>query len=159
MFRWLFHLLALLAIGIWVGGIVFFSVVVAPGIFDALARPAAGDLMARLFPKYYVAGLLCGAAALVPLFLLLLFDSGSRLIRVLQMVLVAAMLLVTVYAGWVVEPEVHRLRVDRVTAAGVTRVAMERRFDALHLRAVQLNGLVLGLGVLGLGTMAARRRD
>ena len=87
MIRWLFQFLLLLALSLWVGSIAFFSAVVTRGIFASLDRPAAGNLLAQLFPTYYRAGALCGALALVMLLLLFLFDSGSRALRFLQLVL------------------------------------------------------------------------
>jgi uncharacterized protein DUF4149 len=159
MIRWLFQFLLLLALSLWVGSIAFFSAVVAPGIFAALDRPAAGNLLAQLFPRYYQAGGLCGAVALVVLLLLFLFDSGSRALRFLQLVSVLLMLGGTLYAGWMLEPRIHQLRRERTSAASkIERDEAERRFQKLHARSVQLNLGVLVLGVVGLGTLAVRKK-
>lgn len=159
MIRWLFQFLLILAISVWVGSIVFFSAVVAPGVFKNLERSRAGDLLSHLFPDYYLAGTLCAAVALSVLVLLFLFDSGSRGMRLFQLLLVALMLAGNLYAGGILEDRIHRLREERVTAP--TRVAREeagKRFDRLHRNSVTLNGGVLGLGVMVLGTLAVRRK-
>jgi len=159
MIRWLFQFLLLLALSLWVGSIAFFSAVVAPGIFAALERPAAGNLLAQLFPRYYQAGALCGAVALAVLLLLFLFDSGSRALRFLQLILVLIMLGGTLYAGWLLEPQIHQLRTERIAAPSkVQREDAERRFQKLHARSVQINIGVLVLGVAGLGTLAVRKK-
>ena len=141
------------------GSIVFFSVVVAPGIFRHLGRSQAGDLLSHLFPDYYLVGTLCGGAALAVLVLLFLFDSGSRALRFFQLGLVALMLAANLYAGSVLEARIHRLREERVTGVGKTvREEAGRSFARLHRRSVTLNLAVLGLGGVALATTAMRRR-
>ena len=158
MVRWLFQFLLVLMLSAWVGGVAFFSAAVTPILFTALDRAAAGNLLARLFPRYYQWGAVCGSAALAVLLLLFLFDSGSRALRFLQMVLVFLMLSSTFYAGWILEPEIHRLRDERVSApTKIQRDEAERRFQRLHGRSFNLNVAVLGLGVMGLGTLAVRK--
>jgi len=160
MFRWPFQFLLTLALSIWVGSIAFFSAVVAPGIFAAMERPAAGNLLAQLFPKYYRAGALCGGVALGVLLLLFLFDSGSRGLRFFQSALVVFMLAGTLYAGWMLEPRLHQLRRERTTAPSrLQREEAERRFQKLHARSVRLNLGVLAIGVAGLGTLAVRKKN
>jgi uncharacterized protein DUF4149 len=159
MIRWLFQFILLLALSLWVGSIAFFSAVVARGIFAVLDKPAAGNLLAQLFPRYYQAGALCGAVALLALLLLFLFDAGSRALRFLQMVLVLIMLGGTLYAGWWLQPRIHQLRGERTSASSaVQREDAERRFQKLHMRSVQMNLGVLVLGVAGLGTLAVRKK-
>jgi uncharacterized protein DUF4149 len=149
MIRWLFQFLLVLSISLWVGAIAFFSAVVAPGIFTALDRPAAGNLLSQLFPRYYQSGALCGAVALLVVILLFLFDSGSRGLRFLQLVLVLLMLGSTLYAGWMLEPQIHGLRQERVSATTKNlRDEAERRFQKLHTRSVELNLAVLSLWAL-----------
>jgi len=157
MLRWLFQFLLTLALSIWVGTIAFFSAVIAPTIFQTMDRAAAGKLLAEIFPRYYRAGVVCGLAALLSVLVLFLFESGSRGMRFLQTILVLAMLGTTLYAGWMLEPRIHRVKEERVS--GLTQAARDdaqKRFDALHARSVQLNGAILALGLAGLGSLAVR---
>jgi hypothetical protein len=95
-------------------------------------------------------------AVLVPLFL---FDSGSRGMRLFQLLLVVLMLGGNLYAGGVLEGQIHSLRERRTTApTPPAREAAQKRFDRLHRRSMSLNLAVLGLGVVALGTTATRRR-
>lgn len=159
MFRWLFQFVLVLALSFWVGSIAFFSMVVTPGIFKNLERGQAGNLLSRLFPDYYLAGTLCAAAALAVLVPLFLFDSGSRHLRFLQLLLVALMLAGNLYAGNILEGQVRRLREERIAApTRGERDEAGRRFDRLHRRSVTLNLAVLGTGVVALGTTAVRKR-
>ena len=160
MVRWLFQFLLTLALSLWVGSIAFFSAVMAPGIFAALERPAAGNLLSQLLPRYYRVGALCGGVALGVLLLLFLFDSGSRGLRFFQSALVIFMLAGTLYAGWLLEPRVHQLRRERTTAPSrLQRDEAERRFENLHARSVRLNVGVLSLGAAALGTLAVRKKS
>jgi uncharacterized membrane protein len=159
MFRWLFQFVLLIALSVWVGSIVFFSIVVAPGIFKNLEREQAGNLLAHLFPHYYLVGTVCGAAALAVLVLLFLFDSGSRGMRLGQMALAGLMLAANLYAGYILEGRIHRLREERMTLPGrAAREEAEKQFQRLHRRSVDLNLAVLGAGGVILATAAVRKR-
>jgi hypothetical protein len=52
------------ALGMWVGSIVFFSLIAAPALFDELGEDRAGDAVNVVFPKYYSFGIWLGAVAL-----------------------------------------------------------------------------------------------
>ena len=55
--------LHLLALVIWIGGVVFFSFFTAPALFSALPREMAGRATAAIFPRYYMMGGICGGVA------------------------------------------------------------------------------------------------
>lgn len=52
------------AIGTWLGTVVSFSYVVLPTIHAHLQGPPARQLLRRLFPHYYLTGIVCGLIAL-----------------------------------------------------------------------------------------------
>ncbi len=56
----LFAFIYLLALVVWVGGIVFFSFFTAPSLFHTLPPEYAGKAVATIFPKYYPLGYLSG---------------------------------------------------------------------------------------------------
>jgi hypothetical protein len=158
-FRFLFHFTFVASLAVWVGTIVFFSAVVTPAVFDALGRPGAGDLLSRLFPRYYLAGAVCGIAALGAALLLFLFDSGSRGIRLVQVLVVVLMLAGNVYAGTILRGRLDSLRQERTGYLDRSeREVVERRFAQLHRRSVILNLSVLGLGAAGLALSSLRRK-
>ncbi len=51
--------------GIWLGTIVFFSLIIAPQIFKVLPRFEAAKLQNHLFPFYYSVGIICGLGMLL----------------------------------------------------------------------------------------------
>ena len=133
-----------LALSLWVGALVTVSFLVAPAVFRAVPSETAGTVMGQIFPLYYGFTLAVGLIALAAAAALWRRMPGTGVWRaVVPMLLV--MLLATGWAGIVVSPrarelrpELHREPVDP---------AVRAEFDALHRRAVQLNGLVLVLGV------------
>ena len=159
MFRWLFQFALVLALSLWTGSIAFFSLVVAPGIFESLAPAQAAGLLSRLSTDYHLAGTLCGAAALAVLVPLFLFDSGSRLLRLFQLLLVALMLAGNLYAGKILEGQSRRHGEEQVAApTRAERDAAGKGFDRLRRRSETLNLGILGAGVLALGTTAIRKK-
>ena len=56
--------LAVSALGVWLGSIVFFSFVAAPALFSELGSDRAGDAVNVVFPRYYVFGVAMAAVAL-----------------------------------------------------------------------------------------------
>jgi hypothetical protein len=52
----------LLAIVLWLGSALFFTLVAAPALFRELGREAAGVAVRAIFPKYYRLGLGCALA-------------------------------------------------------------------------------------------------
>ena len=111
------------------------------------------------FPHYHLLGTVCGLTALAATVLLLLFDSGFRFLRAVQMAVLVLMLAGNVYSGTILEGRIHRLQGEREGALNATqRGVVERQFARLHRRAVTLNLAVLALGVVGLGSAVERRK-
>ncbi len=149
----------LLALGVWIGSVVFFSFVVAPSLFAALPRDAAGRAVSAIFPRYYAFGCACGALALLSGLLLGALRLAPWRALAAELILLALMIGVVVYAGRVVLPRASEARQALALApegkAGST--AARERFDLLHRRSVLLNGTVLLLGLAALALAAVRR--
>jgi uncharacterized membrane protein len=140
--------LHLLALVIWVGGVVFFSFVTAPALFGALPRDMAGRATAAIFPRYYALGAVCGSVAILTSLVLRLFAVGGSRMWIAQVLLLAVMIGLTLVAGLVILPEASRLRLALPALEGTPEHDVARaRFGALHGRSVALNGIVLLLGL------------
>jgi hypothetical protein len=144
-----------LALGLWVGAVVFVSFVVAPAVFAALPSETAGMVMGRIFPLYYAFTAACGCVGLAAALALWRRSQGARAWRA-TVVMVVVMLAATTYAGSVVNPRARELRSLLHQSSGDPTVRAE--FDRLHRRAVQLNGLVLLLGLVAVGVAAISLR-
>lgn len=133
-----------LALGVWMGAIVFFSFVVAPTVFLALPPESAGQVVGALFARYYGFGIVASAVALIAAAFLWRAASGGGAWASVT-VMLALMLGATVYAGRAVQPRAQALRpaLHQPTVDAGARA----EFDRLHRLAVRLNAAVLLLGV------------
>jgi hypothetical protein len=68
--------IALFAIALLLGGMVFFAALIAPLVFRVLPADQGGRFIRALFPRYYLWVLGCAAAAAVSLFPLSKPDAG-----------------------------------------------------------------------------------
>lgn len=133
----------LLVLAVWIGSIVFFSFVVAPTVFKTLAPHEAGQLIRKIFPKYYVIGILCAAAGFVCVAILLADGVMGRIPAILSLLLLAAMGGTDLWLRQAVFPQMNQMR-DRIVASGEQAdPVIETEWKALHRLSVQLNGAVL----------------
>jgi len=132
-----------LALSVWLGAIVFFSFVVAPGIFRTLPRESAGEVVGALLLRYYTLGTLAGAVGLGAA--IVLWRAAASPGWSVVSCMLALMLGATLYAGCLVEPRARALRPTLYQAGAEPDARAE--FDGLHRLAVRLNAAVLVLGV------------
>ena len=148
----------LLALGIWVGSVVFFSFFTAPTLFGALPRDMAGRAVSAIFPRYYALGAVCGAVALLSGLLLGSRQPAFGRLLASELVLLGLMTGIVIYAGRVVLPQATEARLALPGIEGTAAYDQSKaRFDALHRRSVLLNGCVLILGVASTTLFALQR--
>jgi hypothetical protein len=145
----LFDSVFLIAMTAWVGSILFFSFGVAPLIFKVLGPEAGSRFVRALFPRYYLWGAIAGAISLPALVAgPLCFPEYRHPLVGLEALAIIASVLVMLYAGNSLTPEINRAR--DAGDSGHTR------FERLHRRSVYLNGVVLLVGLVILVAFAAR---
>jgi len=139
-----------LSLTFWIGSIFFFSLCAAPSIFKILPRNLAGDLVADIFPKYYLLGYVCGILFLCSLVLLMLrgYESFS-IINYLKLLLIVIMLGFSVYAGSVLRHQVSDAKTEmREQSEGTLNYrVIENRFKSLHRRSAIINVFVFVCGI------------
>jgi hypothetical protein len=143
--------LYLLAIGCWLGGIVFFSFFTAPAVFGQLPITEAGKVVHAIFPRYYALGYVASTIALA----LAIYFTAVREARLwwgMSAVALALALGLTFYAGAVIRPRVDAVR--GVSEEQNPDPAVRAEFDHLHQLSVYLNGAVLLLNLAALATTA-----
>ncbi len=143
----------LVAMGCWLGGIVFFSFFTAPAIFGSLPIEEAGKAISTIFPRYYMLGYVAGTISLMlAIYFTLVRD--ARLLWGGTALAIAIGVGLTFYAGTVVLPRADAIRiVSHQPNADPVRKA---EFDKLHRLSVILNGSVLILNLAALaGTAGA----
>src|SRR6185312_7713082 len=126
---------------IWVGGIIFFSLAVAPHVFAVLlpvtgGQHLAGEIVARALHALHVMGIAC----------CIIFLAASAALhgsfRRLQHYLVIAMLALTCVSQFMVTPRIETLRLT----PGFDTTA-SASFYRLHQTSVGIEGAVLLLGL------------
>jgi uncharacterized membrane protein len=149
------RVMRLLAIVIWVGGLVFFAFVVAPVSFHVLPTThEAGMVVASTLGVLNRVGLLCGSAFIFAT-ILLLTVSGARTPRYsvsAKLFLASAMIAATLYVQYGIVPVMER---DRIAAGGDVDAAPADNparldFERLHPISEKVEGaaLLMGLGVV-----------
>ncbi len=147
MFQVLINFIHMLSLTCWLGSIVFFSFFAAPAVFQTLEREQAGDLIGKMFPRYYWIGYVCGG-----LLLITLLTNHPTLFNI-KMIFLLVMMACTFYAGLAVRPQAAELKARiRTSEPGETLEALEGKFKSIHSLSVKLNAtvLVVGLGFLWL---------
>jgi hypothetical protein len=136
----------LVAIAVWVGSEVFFSLIVAPVLFRVLSQYNAGRVICALFPQYYLIGIVCGLIAISSLIGLAIWRSMWSNTVTLELLLLSIMVLITIYARQSLLP--------RINLAREAGEAEKGRFRRLHWESVILNAVVLVLGLSALVLLA-----
>ncbi|HMF91724.1 MAG TPA: DUF4149 domain-containing protein [Candidatus Angelobacter sp.] len=159
----------LLALIVWIGGIMFFAFVLAPTLFSVLPSPQmAGDVVSPTLSQLHSIGLVSGTVFLIAS---LLYDrllyARFRLFTATN-VLVVLMLALTAISQFAITPRMREVRsqLKMVQKAGYDpympgsvpklMVVYSSQFNNLHAWSTRLEGSVLVLG-LALVVVTARR--
>ncbi|NDQ57541.1 MAG: DUF4149 domain-containing protein [Acidipila sp.] len=158
----LLYFLEMLALSVWVGGIVFLSFILAPSAFVLLPANEAGALVGLTLTRLHLAGYVAtlvflgsrvaraGVAAQSESF------SRSELLLRPAMVCVLLMFLLTAISQQVVRPRMEVARAEKTANVGTLNpspqssapgVPASAAFDRLHRISVKLEGGVLLLGL------------
>jgi hypothetical protein len=146
----------LLSMAIWVGGIIFFSFVVAPALFGVLpTRHLSGLVVTRVLASLHWTGVVCGGVFLVCSAFEAYRASGSVKASVAPDLLVFGMVVITLISQLGVSTKMAALRaemgeIDQIPAADPRRVA----FNYLHQWSTRLEVIVLLLGLAALYVIA-----
>ncbi len=138
-------------LGAGLGVQLFFSFLVAPAAFALIERGLAVRLMEGLFPGYYGFGL--GTAALALVFAGYVAVRERTPLQWAAVVLLAAVVAGTVYAGHVLLPAARAARLRAQAAPAGDPAPLE--FSRLHRRAVAVNIALFAVGGITLLLHAA----
>jgi uncharacterized membrane protein len=146
----------LLSMVIWVGGIIFFSFVVAPALFNVLpTRHLSGLVVTRTLTTLHWIGVACGGVFLICSFFEAYRTTGSVQGLAARNVTVVVMMVATLISQTVVSTKMAALRaemgeIDTIPIADARRIA----FNQLHRWSTGLEVVVLLLGLVTLYLIA-----
>lgn len=150
---WL-RVLMLLALIVWIGGIIFFAFVVAPTLFKVLPSPQmAGDVVSPALSKLHWMGLVSGVVFLLASIIYNRQKYAQLRLLAVTHVLVVLMLALTAVSQFAITPHMRELRAgpsSMHTAAG------HAEFDRLHNWSTRSEGGVLFLGLVVVALTARR---
>jgi uncharacterized membrane protein len=144
----------LLALIVWIGGIIFFAFVLAPTLFGVLpTTKLAGDVVNATLTKLHWMGLICGVVFLI----CSLLYNWQKYVQLkpfaLSHIFVVVMLAFTIVSQFGITPRMRELR----SSPSMMESSVGRsEFDRLHAWSTRLEGGVLFLG-LGVVVLTARR--
>ncbi len=144
----------LLALVVWLGGLIFFSFVVAPTVFAPGILPSrdlAGNVVNRSLGILHTMGLICGLVLATSSMLYSKLTTGSSQPFSPMHLLIYTMLILTLIAQFGVAPKMAALRADMGVIDNVPATDSRRiEFNRLHHWSTRLGGSIffLGLGVL-----------
>jgi uncharacterized membrane protein len=156
---WILRAAMLLALIAWIGGIIFFSFVLAPTVFTSAILPSrelAGNVVSHSLTSLHWIGLVSGVVFLICSLLynqrkyarLKLF-SGTHIFIVL-------MLMLTMASQFGITPRMRELRAKMADVNAWQNDSLAIEFSGLHRLSTWAEGGVLFLG-LGIVALTARR--
>ncbi|MBI2678942.1 MAG: DUF4149 domain-containing protein [Candidatus Koribacter versatilis] len=141
--------LMLLALVVWLGGIVFFGAVLAPTLFATLPkREMAGMVVTRSLGALHWIGIACGVVFLFASLVYSRLTSGSAAPLAWHHLLMVAMLALTLVSQYGVSPKMQALRRDMVEIDSIPPTDARRaQFNQLHRVSTGLEQVVLLMGL------------
>ena len=139
----------LLALGTWLGSIIYFSFAVAPALFATLqSRDQTGAIVGIALGRLHHLGIIAGVLYLVASLALAL--SPKALIQPAALAVIA-MVLLTIVSQHHVTPRMAQLRTQMVSVDSTPpENPLRAEFDRLHKLSVRLEGSVLLLGLIAM---------
>jgi len=151
------HSVYTLILALWVGGISLFTFIVTPDIFRSYGRDAAGEIVGKLFPGYFIFTLVLSALALLALpFCKSLFgQTGYRWSLLLSVIAVA----INVFVYFNLHPKIRLVKQEVHSFQSLPEDSSARKtFRKLHAVSATLNLILLadGLTLLIISTAVKR---
>ena len=145
--------LMLLALVVWIGGIIFFAFVEAPALFTVLPTTRlAGDVVSSSLSKLHWMGIISGVVFLVCSVLYNQLRHGRPKVFAASHVFVALMLALTAISQFRITPKIRALRAEMQAFDRLPGNDPRPEFDRLHAWSTRLESgvLLLGIGVVAL---------
>ncbi len=149
----------LLALIVWIGGIILFAFVGAPTLFTVLPTTRlAGNVVSASLTKLHWMGLISGVVFLACSLAYNQFKHARPKPFAAAHILIVLMLLLTAISQFRITPRMRNLRADMQAVDRLPGNNARAEFDRLHAWSTRLEGGVLLLGI-GVVALTARRES
>jgi uncharacterized membrane protein len=146
--------LMLLALVVWLGGLIFFAFVVAPTVFSPGLLPTrhlAGEIVSQSLGALHWMGIVSGVVFLIASAVYNRVTVGHTNPLAGRHLLIALMLLLTVISQVAISPRMHALRVEAGVIDSLSSDSPVRaEFDRLHVWSVKFEEGIFLLGLVAL---------
>lgn len=135
-----------LALVVWLGGMVVLGAIVAPATFQVLqasapdtGRALAGELFGHVLARFHYVAYAAGGLLLISILAMALLGPRPRAFAV-RLAVITAMLLVSLYSGLIVLPTIDAIQLESGQLPSLLAVTDPRRirFDELHQLSTRL---------------------
>lgn len=131
----------------WIGGILFFTFVMAPVLFSVLpSRHLAASVVSPALTRLHWIGIVSGLMFLASSLIYSRFTTGDAKLFAARHILVALMLALTCISQFAITPRLAAIRAQ-TEAIDSAPEALRLQFDALHVWSTRLESGVLLLGL------------
>jgi hypothetical protein len=139
---------SMLAVAIWLGGMVTIGGVVAPAAFATLGSPEAASLVGETLRRFHLVGYTAGLLLLLSLTSMALMGPRPRAFWI-RLGMASLMLAATLVAGLVVDRRIAAMRAEIGAPVGSLAPGDARRvaFGRLHGASTGLMGLAIAAGL------------
>jgi len=148
------RLLMLLALAVWLGGLIFFAFVVAPTVFSPGLLPSrhlAGEIVSRSLGALHWMGIVSGIVFLVGSAIYGRLTMGSARPLAGRHLLIVLMLLLTFISQFAISPRMHALRAEAgIIDSLALDNAVRMEFDRLHVWSEKFEEAIFLLGLAAL---------
>lgn len=145
----LLRCLMLLSLIVWLGGIIFFSCVLAPTAFSVVPPRQAGSVVSRSLSALHWIGIVSGIVFLTTSMLSCRLHAGSAQLLAPRHILLYIMLGLTLISQFGISPRMATLRASMPEISSVPATDPVRvQFNALHAWSTRFEGGVLLLGLV-----------
>jgi uncharacterized membrane protein len=142
-----------LLLALWLGGMLFFSGVVAPVVFSGIlpTTQLSGDIVSAVLSRLDFFGMIAGPGLILTALVVAGFSALRDKIRV---GLVVAMTALAATSHFVIQPSVHALRIALRTSE-----ASRPEFNTLHKLSTTMMAVEILCGLVVLAILPARRKN
>jgi uncharacterized membrane protein len=135
-----------LALVVWLGGMLALGAIVAPATFQVLqasapqiGRALAGELFGQILARFHYVAYACGGVMLISLAVIAILGPRPRAFGV-RLAVIATMLLIALYSGVIVLGTIDaiQLEIGRLPSLLPPADARRIRFDELHQLSTRL---------------------
>lgn len=135
-----------LALVVWLGGMVALGAIVAPATFQVLqasapeiGRALAGELFGQILARFHYVAYACGGIMLISLTVIAILGPRPRAFAV-RLAIIATMLLIALYSGVIVLRTIDAIQLEagRLPSLLPPEDVMRVRFDQLHRLSTRL---------------------